>query len=279
MSITNIDLKGKTAVVTGASSGIGESLARQLAERGADLVLVARRQDRLETLAGELSRKHPVKARALALDLAAPGAPEALFAQTEGQGQRVDLLMNNAGFGTFGDFLDIPWEQTARQLQLNIVALTELTHRFARAMRARKQGWILNVASIGAYVPSPAYATYCAGKAYVRDFSEALTAELRDHNVQVTCLCPGGTFTEFHQVAGQELTPSFRMTFLSADRCAEIALDALFAGRRNVLSGLSTKATAFFLSLLPRAVTIPIAGAMMGRRKSLPEGGTPTSHG
>src|SRR4051812_20570394 len=129
MTIANLDLQGKTALVTGASSGIGEALARQLAARGANLILVARRLDRLEALAAELSAQHRVAVRVIALDLSEPTAPATLHARTEGEGQRVDLLMNNAGAGAQGDFLDLPWEQTARHLQINVVTLTELAYR------------------------------------------------------------------------------------------------------------------------------------------------------
>ncbi|HLL54704.1 MAG TPA: SDR family oxidoreductase, partial [Myxococcaceae bacterium] len=209
MSTTDIDLKGKTALVTGASSGIGESLARLLASRGADLIVVARRADRLEALGRELSDKHKVKVRVVAQDLAVPGAAAELFDKTEGQGQRVDLLMNNAGFGTQEFFLDIPWERTTQEIQLNITALTELAYRFGRAMRERKQGWLLNVASIAAYVPTSTMATYAAGKAYVLHFSQALGHELRGHGVQVTCVCPGGTVTEFQARANQYIGPGF----------------------------------------------------------------------
>ncbi len=270
MSTTDIDLKGKTALVTGASSGIGDSLARLLASRGADLILVARRLDRLEALGKELSDKHKVKVQAISQDLSVPNAAAELFAKTEGQGRRVELLMNNAGFGTQDFFLDIPWERTAQEIQLNITALTELAYRFGRAMRERKQGWILNVASIAAYVPTSQMATYSAGKAYVRHFSQALAHELQPHGVHVTCVNPGGTVTEFHEKANQYIGPAFGVTFISADKCAEVALDALFGGRTNVVPGISTKLMSMMLSITPRALAIPITAAITGKRDLAP---------
>ncbi|MHB8875251.1 MAG: SDR family NAD(P)-dependent oxidoreductase, partial [Myxococcaceae bacterium] len=158
-----MNLKGRTALVTGASSGIGEHLARQLAARGANLVITARRADRLEKLAAELRAAHPVTVEVIALDLSEPSAPSRLFEATEGAGRPIDVLANNAGFGTQADFLAIPWEKSRGELSVNVVALTELTFRYAQAMKARGVGWVLNVASIGAYLPIPTFATYAAG--------------------------------------------------------------------------------------------------------------------
>src|SRR5262249_23210791 len=158
-----------------------------------------------------------------------------------GKGVRVDVLINNAGFGTQDDFLEIPWSKTVEQLQLNIVSLTELTHRFGKAMRDRRAGHILNVASVGASMPVPNYATDSAGKAYVRNFTEALAWELAPHGVRVCCLCPGGTKTEFMEVAGHSLSSTLESTLMSAERCARIGLDALFGWRRNVVAGALNK--------------------------------------
>lgn len=257
------DLTGRTALVTGASSGIGEATARQLAARGADVILVARRRDKLEALADRLRAAHGVRADVVAMDLGEPGAPGQLFDATEGAGRTVDVLVNNAGFGVHERFADIAWERTASQLQLNIVSLTELTHRFVRAMLERRRGWILNVASVGAYMPVPSYATYAAGKAYVRNFSEALAFELRGTPVHVCCLNPGATATEFMDVAGHEV-PSFgRFALMSADRCARIGLRALFAGRRNVVAGWSNVLAMFLTRLLPRRAMTRAAAVFM----------------
>jgi short-subunit dehydrogenase len=242
----------KTAIVTGASSGIGEHVARLLAARGYDLVVVARRLPRLEKLKGEIEAAHGVAVTPMQADLSEPGAAEALFARTEGAGLEVEVLINNAGFGTQGHFPDIPWSKSAEQMQLNVIALTELTWRFVTPMKARGRGWILNVASIGAYMPVPGYATYGAGKAYVRNFSEALAFELRRTGVRVCCLCPGPTETEFIDVAGQKLSAMEKLAFMSAERCARIGVRALFGGRRLIVSGWMNTLTMWMLRFLPR---------------------------
>jgi hypothetical protein len=252
-----------TALVTGASSGIGEAMARQLAGRGADVILTARRRERLDALAADLREAHGVRVDVVALDLGTPGAAEELFARTEGEGRPVDILVNNAGAGVHDRFADIGWDRTASQLQLNIVSLTELTHRFVRAMLARRRGWILNVASVGAYMPVPSYATYAAGKAYVRNFTEALAFELRGTPVHVCCLNPGATATEFMNVAGHEVPRGASFALMSSERCARIGLRALFAGRRNVVAGWSNAAAVFLFRFLPRAALARLGALFM----------------
>lgn len=262
-----IDLKGHTALVTGASSGLGVAFARHLAAQGADLVITARREENLRALASELSAKHGVKVDVIALDLAEPTAAKTLYDRTEGSGRAIDVLVNNAGGGIHQYFADIPWDQTARQIQLNVTSLTELTHRFVKQMLARGRGWVLNVSSIGAYTPSPTYATYSAGKAYVRDFTEAIAYELRNTPIRVCCLCPGGTLTEFHKAAGQELPNVFRSTFMSAEKCARIGLNSLFGWRRNVVSGVTNKIAMWLLRFMPRRMIVWSAAITMGKPK------------
>jgi len=258
-------LDGKTALVTGASSGIGRELARQLGAMGADLVITARREDRLQELAEEIRAEHDVEVEVIAADLSDAKAAQQLFEATEEAGKPIDVLANNAGFGTLDPFLEIPWELTLQQMQLNIISLTELCWRFGVAMHARGGGHILNVSSIGAYQPIPQFATYAAGKAYVRNFSEALAYELAPGGVRVCCLCPGGTSTEFSEVAGHEL-PSWQMAFfMTAERCAAIGLSALFRGRRNIISGLSNKLTCWLMRFLPRRTMIWAASAIMSK--------------
>ena len=213
-------LDGKTALVTGASSGIGRAAALELAAMGARLIITARRKDRLEELAEEIRTRHEVEIQVIAADLSDPLAASSLFDQTEGQDTPIEVLINNEGFGTLGEFLDIPWKLSQEQMQLNIRSLTELCWRFGNAMRERGHGYILNVSSIGAYQPVPKFATYAAGKAYVRNFSEALSFELAGDGVRVCCLCPGGTATEFAEVAGQEVPGWQKGFFMSAEKCA-----------------------------------------------------------
>ncbi len=258
-----LELKGMRAIVTGASSGIGERMAVQLAARGVHLVITARRTERLEKLAADLREQHKVEVDVLSLDLGRADAPMELFSRTEGAGKPVDILLNNAGFGTQDAFVEIPWERVREQLQLNVVSLTELTQRFLQPMLARGRGWILNVASIGAYMPVPDYATYAAGKAYVRNFTEALAHELRRTPVRVCCLNPGGTATEFMAVAGQELPDALKLTLMSADRCARIGLRALFGGRRNIVAGFMNSIGMWLLRFTPRRLMVRIAALIM----------------
>jgi len=266
-----MDLKSKHALVTGASSGMGVEFAKQLAAMGADLTIVARRKDRLDALADQIRAEYKVAVEVVDLDLSEPGSAQALFAATEGAGRAIDLLINNAGGGIHQNFLDIPWERSQRQMQVNVTTLTELCWRFGRAMRSRGSGRILNVSSIGAYTPSPTYATYSAGKAFVRDFSEAIAFELRGSGVHVSALCPGGVITEFHQASGHDLPPIFRSTFMSAQASARIGIASMLAGRPNVVGGLANKIGMWSLRFLPRALIVWLAARSMGTPRPISE--------
>ncbi len=256
-------LEGQRALVTGASSGIGVELARQLAAGGADLVLTARREDRLEALAGQIREQHHVEVTVIALDLGDPTAPAQLWDATEGQDRPVDILINNAGFGTQRPFVDIPWELSLQQLQVNLISLTELAYRFVCSMKERGAGHLLNVSSIGAYLPCPQFATYASGKAYVRNFTEALAYELKGTGVRACCLCPGGTSTEFSEVAGQSLPKVAQLAMMSAERCARIGLAALFRGRRTIVSGWSNSLGMWLLRFVPRRLAAWIAAKVL----------------
>lgn len=256
-------LKGKTALITGASSGIGEDMARQLAANGTHLVLVARRAERLETLASELATKHGIRAEVIAMDLGVPGAADQLFSRTEGAGQQIDILINNAGFAQEGNFLDLPLEKHLAVNQLNMTVLTELAWHFGRAMRARNAGWILNTASVGAFTPVPKLAIYTAGKAYVLALGEALAEEFSAHNVMVTTLCPGGTWTEFMAVAGQTVDGIKKLGMMSAEDVARAGLQGLARGRRVVVPGVMYKASMPLMRLLPSLLKVKLADKVM----------------
>lgn len=253
------ELRGRTALVTGASSGLGASFAEQLAALGADLVITARREDRLRDLAARLEAAHRVAVTVIPLDLAGPGAAEQLFAATEGRDRPVHVLVNNAGFGTLAPFVDVPIETTRSELQLNVVALTDLCRLFAHAMADRGDGHVLNVASFAAWTPVPFFATYAAGKAYVRHLSEALAEELRDRGVRVCALCPGAVDTEFWDRAG----PRAPGPSAGPDEVARAGLDALFRGRASVLPGWINKLQAWFMALLPRRLVIRLTARIM----------------
>ncbi len=243
----------QTALVTGASSGIGADIARELFARGYDLVLTARRTDRLQALKAELEGGGPARVHVIAADLGTPDGPANLIRQVEELGLPIAFLVNNAGFGLHGDFLDSTSERIDQMLQLNIAALTRLTWHFGRAMRTKGGGRILQVASIGAYSPSPLYAAYSATKVYVLYLSEALNFELRGSGVSVTTICPGVTDTEFHEAAAHPKTGLVAMTMMSSRAVARIGVRAALRGTAVVTPGLLNKLTGLMIKLLPRS--------------------------
>jgi uncharacterized protein len=243
-----------TALITGASGGIGEALARLLAAGGADLVLVARSADKLATLAGELSHAHRVQATVLVQDLSAIDAAERIHAELTARGVTIDILVNNAGFATYGPFIDTPADEEARLLQVNVVALTLLTKRILPGMVQRRRGKILNVASTAAFQPGPLMAVYYASKAYVLSFSEALSNETSDTGVTVTCLCPGPTRTGFQDRARMQESKLFSiLSVMTAADVARAGYDAMMAGRAVVIPGLSNWLAVQSLRITPRA--------------------------
>ncbi len=244
----------KRALVTGASSGLGVEFARLLAARKVDLVLVARRIAPMEQLAAELRREHGVDVRVEGVDLAAPGAAAALKDRLDRDAVRIDLLVNNAGYGLHGDFVATPIERTREMLQLNVTALTELSHVFGREMAARGAGEMLLVASLLGFQATPTYAAYAASKAYVLSFGEALHDELRPHGVVVTTLCPGHTATGFDTAAGAAVSPMLARMTMQPRPVAERGLRALAQGRASVIAGTLNAIVAFSNRLTSRAM-------------------------
>jgi uncharacterized protein len=248
-----------TALITGASGGIGEELARLFAAHGHDLVLVARGERKLQTLSGELAGAHGIQARVLAADLADPGAPPRIFDTLQLQGVAIGALVNNAGFGAQGAYAEIDYEVEARMIQVNVAALAHLTRLFLPGMLARRKGKILNVASTAAYVPGPFMAVYYASKAFVLSFSEAIAEETQGTGVTVTTLIPGPTETNFAATAGNQDSRLFRSgTVMSAAAVARVGYDALMAGRRVAIAGVSNKLTVFSTRMAPRAMLAKI---------------------
>lgn len=241
-------------MITGASAGIGMELARLFAARGDDLILVARRADRLETLAAELAPR----ARVIVADLADPATPERLFAQTG----PIDILVNNAGFGAAGRVAEISVGRQLEIVQVNITALTALTCLYLPGMIARRKGRILNVASTAAFQPGPGLNVYCATKAYVLSFSEGLYAETRGTGVTVTCLCPGATSTEFAEIANFRNSALFRNA-MSAAEVARQGYAATLAGKRLVITGLENKARAIGVRFVPRGLVVDLARRLL----------------
>ena len=256
-------LAGQRALVTGSSSGIGAALARELARHGANLVLVARRKERLEVLAEELRQAHGVEVRVEPADLLDPEARERLLAATEGAGYPIDVLVNNAGLGDYESFLDASWERLQRMLELNVRALTHLMYLFAPKLVARGKGRVMNVASTGAYMPIPDFAVYAAGKAYVRNLTEAFDYELKGTGVRAIVVCPGGTHTEFLEHANQVAKPASSMAMMSAERCARISVKRMLRGRRLVVTGWVNVLAVTLIRFLPRRVVPWLADVLM----------------
>ena len=241
------------AVVTGASSGLGISFATQLAQRGHNLVLVARRELPMLELARKLERDHHVKVVVHPLDLGDPGSAAALQRRIDADGIEVDILVANAAFAVSGPFVDQEPERLEAMLRLNVLSLTQLTHAFARRMAKRRTGHILLVASVGAYTPSPLAAAYSAAKSYVLSLGVALNVELAP-DVGVTVVSPGLMDTEFHDIAGYTMKASMRRSVLTTEKVATIGLEAMFARRSSVVAGRLNRIGAFTSRLLPRSI-------------------------
>lgn len=257
----------QTALVTGASSGIGDAFARALAARGDTLILVARSRDKLEALAARLRSDHGVPVEVITADLRQAGCGPRLAAEVAARGLGVDLLINNAGFGAAGAFATQDPARDAEMIDLNVSAVVELAHAFLPAMLAKGQGGIVNVASVAGFQPLPKMAIYGATKAFVLSFSEALWAETRSQGVKVTALCPGPVDTAFFEATGspglRKAVPSGLM--MSADAVVAQALAALASGRPVVVPGAVNKLVTWSPRLLPRRWMALISGAVMAR--------------
>jgi short-subunit dehydrogenase len=257
----------EVALVTGASGGIGEDLARLIAAGGRDVVLLARGAAKLQTLADELSNAHKISATVLSTDLSAPGAAENVTRALAERRITIDILVNNAGFGTHGTFArDDPQEQL-RMLQVNVIALTTLTRLLLPGMIERRRGRILNVASTAAFQPGPLMAVYYASKSYVLSLSLALSEETAGTGVTVSCLCPGPTRTGFQDRAQMGQSRLFRATsVMSSADVARIGYDAMMAGKALVVAGVANKIGAQSVRFVPRSVAAKIAGALNADR-------------
>jgi len=249
----------KTALITGASFGIGLEFARIFAREGYNLVLVARSADRLRQLASEVEKAHGVRSLILATDLTEPGASAYVLDQTTRAGIQVDVLVNNAGFGQYGFFAENDLEQCLRQIQLNVTTLTHLTRLYLPGMIERRNGRILNVASTAAFQPGPLMAVYFASKAYVLHLSEALANELYGSGVTVTCLCPGATATEFHKRAHATSMNLLKFGAMDARTVAEDGYRALIAGKPVMISGFKNWLLAQSVRFSPRCLVTAIA--------------------
>jgi short-subunit dehydrogenase len=257
-----------TALITGASAGLGEIFARKLAAQGSDLILTARRVDRLESLATELRGKHGIAVAVIPADLAAPDAPAALIAEIGKRGLAVNTLINNAGFGARGAFADVDGATQARMIDLNCRALVELCHAVLPGMIRMRSGGILNVASTASFQPGPWMAVYYATKAFVLSFSEALHEEVRGQGVHVAALCPGPTRTEFAEIADMGDSELFKRFASDPDRVVEDGLRALAANRAVKVSGLMNGILAGSIRFTPRGLARRLAGSLQKSRQA-----------
>jgi len=248
-------------LITGASSGIGEVFARKLAARGRNVLLVARSEDKLITLCNELGRSKSIRAQYVALDLTKPESPARLFEEAEQRGLTVDLLINNAGFGSMDEFSRLDVERELNMIDLNIKSLVELTHRFLGPMIERKQGAIINVASTAAFQAVPFMATYAATKAFVLSFSEALWEENRPHGVHVMALCPGVTETNFFEAAHGQKPPA--RVAQTPEEVVDVALRGLAHRKPVVISGWTNFLMVESERFVPRSLITRMAGRMM----------------
>ena len=256
-----------TALVTGASGGIGEELARLFAADGHDLVLVARSRDKLARLSEELGGKHGVEARVLAADLARDEAPREIFEELSAGGVSVDALVNNAGFGSYGLFAETDLKSELDLLRVNVVALTHLTKLFLPGMLARRRGYVMNVASTAAFQPGPLMAVYYASKAYVLSFSEALTNECEGTGVVVSALCPGPTETGFvAAVPGMSESKLFDRAVMDARTVATEGYRGLLAGKAIVIPGLRNNLLARSIGFFPRGLVTKVVRGIQERR-------------
>jgi short-subunit dehydrogenase len=259
-------MQPQVVLITGASGGIGAELAKVAAAHGHDLVLVARDLGPLQTLAGALTKRHNNTVRVVSKDLSGPQAAQQLFDELQASGIVVDLLINNAGFGLYGQFWHSDTARTLDMLHVNVVTLTHLCRLFLPQMIERGRGRVLNVASIAAFQPGPMMAVYYASKAYVLSFSEALANELKGSGVTMTALCPGLTRTRFAQRAGLDLSRLFRWVPVSdPQRVAIVGYRAMMRGKTTAIPGVMSRLVAFSTRFAPRGLAAAVVRAMQER--------------
>jgi short-subunit dehydrogenase len=252
------------ALVTGASIGIGREIVLQLAQGGHDLVLVARSEGKLNELAAELKQNYGAASTVISSDLGKAGSAQALYDAVKARGIKVDVLINNAGFGLKGRFVKLSLAEQQEMIQLNITTLTELCWLFGRDMATRNNGRILNVGSVASFQPGPEFGVYSATKAYVLSFSEAIDAELREKGVNVSTLCPGAVLTNFHDRANND-SKLLLATAMKPAPVARAGLKAMFASRPVVIPGLINWIAAFAVRITPRWLVTKVSYLMIGK--------------
>lgn len=256
-----------TALVTGASGGIGEALAFEIAADGYALVLVARRENELLRVKGVIAAKHAVPVSVVAVDLAQPGACEVLAKELEARGIVPDVVVNNAGFGLVGKAADLPLGEQTGCVTLNTVALTDLSLRYLPQMKAKGTGGVLNVASVAGFMPGPNMAVYFATKNYVLAFTDALAQEMKGTGVKVMSLCPGPVPTGFQERAGMTAMPAIAGSVIPAQRIAKEAWAAFKTGHRVLVPGFLNRMSAYAMRAAPRRLAMPLIGFVMARSR------------
>ncbi len=260
-------MPAETVLITGASSGIGLEFAKQFAKDGSELILVARRRDRLELLAAELKAIYGTTSTIITSDLSLPEAPQQLMDQIHQAGKQVDVLVNNAGFGQLGEFDEIPLQRQLNMIQLNVSAVVALSHLCLPGMRSRRRGAILNIGSTASFQPGPNVAVYYATKAFVLSFSEALWKELRGTGVTVTCLCPGPTKTEFGDESAMHDTPVFKHNAMNVSDVVKAGYRALRRGKRLVIPGVVNNLLATSVRFTPRGTLLDVMTMLQPLKK------------
>jgi short-subunit dehydrogenase len=253
-----------TALITGASSGLGLEFAKIHASKGGDLVLIARSGDKLNLLKRELENQYGTKVHVIAMDLSKPNAALEVFTETQNRGISIDCLINNAGVGTFGFFNDLDWKKEEQMLNLNMIALTHLTKLYLPKMVEQKRGFLLNVASTAAFQPGPLMSTYFASKAYVLHFTEALHNEVKSSGINVSTLCPPATATSFFTAAEMGKSALVKGKKLpTAKEVATYGYDSMLKGKAVAIYGLKNKIMAGLIGITPRNLVVKIARRMV----------------
>ena len=261
-----LDIEGKYALVTGASSGIGWDICKILADKGCNLIVVARRKERLEELKREIFESNKeIDIKVISMDLSLKTSPEILYKKIKESGIKVDVLVNNAGYGVHDYFIDIPWQTEETMLNLLIMNLVHITKLFVKDMLEKDFGFVLQVSSTGAFQPTPSYTTYAAAKSFVFNFGVALNYELRETGVRCCVLCPGVTITGFQEAAGHSKETLFmRLTKMSSEKVAKAGIEGMLKGKDFVVPGLLNSINAKFLSIFTRRLAAKLALWGMG---------------
>lgn len=255
----------KATLITGASSGIGEAFARRLARNGHNLFLVARSEEKLKALCEELAAQHQISAMYFTADLVDVDSDLAVFEETQKQGLEIDWLINNAGFGSMGDFATLDLERELEMIELNITAVVALTHHFLKGMRERRNGTIINVSSGAGFQPIPFFATYAATKAFVSSFTEAIAEENRPFGIRIMALCPGTTETGFFEASGIK-DPIKVKGVQSPEQVVEAALRGLAKGKRKKVSGWTNYLVASVVNILPNSLITRLTAKPLRKR-------------